>query len=378
MAYIESRTKDDGATSWRVAWRENGKRKSRTFTTEREAKRFRGLVDFHRQRDPETVSERDGKNIRVGEWAARSLANRDGVSAYMAGRYDVMWEQWVEPQLGDLYLSDVTRETALGFASHIATTESERTGRLLTRKSQKNILSLASSVFTDAMENHLIDYNPFAKVQPTKSKQSHTDDPRQFLTVDEFYLIADHMEPGDPRELVELMAGTGARFGEATALDMARLDTGKSQIRIERAWKPDGTLGPPKTASSIRNVTLDQPLLERLKRHAKGKGRKDFLFTVGGEPIVNYQFRRWFWEPAVRAAQADGLTKTPRLHDLRHSHVAWLIAAGVPMFAIQKRLGHSSYKTTADVYGHLVPEVDDGVTAALEAMKRPGALRAVN
>jgi hypothetical protein len=43
------------------------------------------------------------------------------------------------------------------------------------------------------------------------------------------------------------------------------------------------------------------------------------------------------------------------IHDLRHTHVAWLIAGGLPLSNIQARLGHESITTTIDTYGRLVP-----------------------
>ena len=42
-----------------------------------------------------------------------------------------------------------------------------------------------------------------------------------------------------------------------------------------------------------------------------------------------------------------------RYHDLRHSCASLLLANGVPMKEIQEWLGHSNYRTTADVYSHL-------------------------
>jgi integrase len=45
--------------------------------------------------------------------------------------------------------------------------------------------------------------------------------------------------------------------------------------------------------------------------------------------------------------------------------VSWLIAQGVQLTAISRRLGHESITTTIDRYGHLLPEVDDGLVKAL-------------
>jgi integrase len=50
---------------------------------------------------------------------------------------------------------------------------------------------------------------------------------------------------------------------------------------------------------------------------------------------------------------------------MRHTHVAWLISAGVPLPVIQQRLGHKSIKITVDVYGGLLVQTNDTVDAAV-------------
>ena len=46
----------------------------------------------------------------------------------------------------------------------------------------------------------------------------------------------------------------------------------------------------------------------------------------------------------VRAKEA-GLTKKPRVHDLRHTNASWLIQAGVPLTTVQRHMGHESIQT---------------------------------
>jgi integrase len=70
------------------------------------------------------------------------------------------------------------------------------------------------------------------------------------------------------------------------------------------------------------------------------------------------------WQPAVAEAGLDGLT----FHGLRHSAVGFMIAAGVHPRVIQRRAGHASVRTTLDVYGRVLPEVDEGVATALGAV----------
>jgi len=43
-----------------------------------------------------------------------------------------------------------------------------------------------------------------------------------------------------------------------------------------------------------------------------------------------------------------------------------LIAAGVDILTISRRLGHASPTITLDVYGHLMPQTDDKAAAAIE------------
>lgn len=60
-------------------------------------------------------------------------------------------------------------------------------------------------------------------------------------------------------------------------------------------------------------------------------------------------------------AKPRRLRKRPTPHDLRHSHVARLIAAGVPMKAISDHVGHAAQMTTEAVYAGILPSVRDQI-----------------
>jgi integrase len=60
------------------------------------------------------------------------------------------------------------------------------------------------------------------------------------------------------------------------------------------------------------------------------------------------------WRPALERA---GLTWL-HWHDLRHAHATWLLAAGVPVRTVQKRLGHRHLATTEIYLGELT-DADD-------------------
>lgn len=61
--------------------------------------------------------------------------------------------------------------------------------------------------------------------------------------------------------------------------------------------------------------------------------------------------------------------KRIRVHDLRHSHVAYLIHQGVEPLMIKERLGHKDIKITLNTYGHLYPNEQKKLAEMLNTKK---------
>ncbi|MFE4254895.1 tyrosine-type recombinase/integrase [Streptomyces sp. NPDC056910] len=123
----------------------------------------------------------------------------------------------------------------------------------------------------------------------------------------------------------------------------------------------------PKTKKSRRTLVLTPEQVELFQRLCKGKQPTDLVLTApeGGawHSGVVHAHR---WKPALGAADAAGLTKRPRTHELRHAHASWLIAGRVPVPVIRTRLGRESIATTVDRYGDLLEASDDEVVAAVQ------------
>src|SRR5215211_903857 len=68
------------------------------------------------------------------------------------------------------------------------------------------------------------------------------------------------------------------------------------------------------------------------------------------------------WSLAMRKA---GLKVT--FHSLRHTHASTLIASGLDVLTISRRLGHGSPAITLSVYGHLF-KADDRAADIMEAV----------
>ena len=74
--------------------------------------------------------------------------------------------------------------------------------------------------------------------------------------------------------------------------------------------------------------------------------------TGGPMNSLNMYNRKWI--PALKKAGLFGV----RFHDLRHTYASLLIDQDENIKYIQKQMGHSSIKTTLDIYGHLMVDVN--------------------
>lgn len=102
-----------------------------------------------------------------------------------------------------------------------------------------------------------------------------------------------------------------------------------------------------------------------LVEHVAALDPDALVFTAPeGGPLRASLFRRRVWHPAVDQASVAGL----RIHDLRHTAVAFWIAAGASPKEVAARAGHASVVTVLDRYGHLLPGSEDRVNDALDAM----------
>jgi integrase len=69
------------------------------------------------------------------------------------------------------------------------------------------------------------------------------------------------------------------------------------------------------------------------------------------------------WKDAMEAIGRLKIT----LHSLRHTHASQLIAAGLDVLTISRRLGHGSPAITLGVYGHLFANTDARAVQVMEA-----------
>ncbi|WP_175616013.1 tyrosine-type recombinase/integrase [Piscibacillus halophilus] len=82
---------------------------------------------------------------------------------------------------------------------------------------------------------------------------------------------------------------------------------------------------------------------------------KVFLFSNEiGKPIRPDSISQWW----IRFKKRNNLGNI-RFHDLRHLSVTFLIHKGLPIKTISDRARHTNIRTTMNLYGHIIVEIDE-------------------
>ena len=154
------------------------------------------------------------------------------------------------------------------------------------------------------------------------------------------------------RLMYQMLFWLGCRVGELLAICYGDISFEEKMVSITKTYyrrnKTD-YITAPKTESSNRIVTMPDFLVEELKAYT------DKMYELKAEERIFMVTDRAVQKKMKQKADKLNL-KHIRVHDLRHSHIAFLIEKGTQPLIISKRVGHDSVTTTMNIYGHLYPD----------------------
>lgn len=353
-------------SSWRVRWTagtdENGRRRytSRTFSTKREAERFRAELIIAAGDD-----QYHGRTFTLDQAISNLYRTRQHSPTY---RYDLERAEqlipaaYLELPVGRLRSADLVRlYDELGAA-----------GRSPWRVYR--VHELIRAALAVAVRYEWVDRNVADAATPRRPRRV-TPAPPSPAALDRLLALAD----GDLRLWLRLASTTGARRGEVAGLRWADVDTAAGVLRIRRAvsYAP-GTgvvVGPTKTGAE-RRIAIGPHLSAELDTaRAEQQGRAELAglpwstdaYVIGADPAGATP-----WRPdRATNAVARLRRKVPelagvRLKELRHYVATRALAGGADVRTVAGRLGHAQTSTTVDVYAAFVPESDRRIADALD------------
>jgi integrase len=248
-------------------------------------------------------------------------------------------------------------------------------------------LSFLSGVLTRAIAHGLIDKHPLQKAEREKHEsfialpEAEPKRPR-FLSDDEAKRLRAALKARDKRLIAARRRFiehrekrhqepppdiTGPYADHLHPLVLTALLTGiRKRALLNLKWSDisDGVIFIPKAldkAGHGYSVPLNPEAAEVLRLWRRQSEGKDGyrIFTYKGEAIASF---RTSWAGVLKEAKIENFT----FHCLRHSFASKLVMGGIPLFTVQKLLGHRDPSTTM-IYAHLAP---DYLVDALRALER--------
>lgn len=210
-------------------------------------------------------------------------------------------------------------------------------------------------------------FSPFTCTREEKIKKKNKD--FNVWSDDEFSLFIAKVDDLTYKALFFTLYYTGLRIGEALALKWTDFEGNYLDINktIPKLKKDNSfIIKEPKNISSIRKISLTSSLISCLNylklSEKKKKNFKDDWFIFGGIVPLSRSTITRVKDKAIR----DSGVKRITIHEFRHSHASNLIADGVNIVSVSRRLGHSSVEMTLDVYTHLMSKTDDDMIQKIE------------
>ncbi len=251
----------------------------------------------------------------------------------------------------------------------------------------KNIRRVLSECLDDAVKKDIIQKNPARMERATvssKRKKSRF----QYWEEHQWMAFLKFVTGNKWYAAILLALTTGAREGEILGLQWRNVNFRTNEIFIEQAVSKANvgySIQDPKNESSVRKIELPQWVMDQLKilkeviDEASGKvfnGRNDYVVhtskgTFVQPPNLYKEYRKLYNDYCKMVELYPNSPEYPSLeyikfHELRHTHVTWLLENDESIEAVAQRLGHSTSVTTMEYYSHVTKKMKSGIVRTLE------------
>jgi len=299
-----------------------------------------------------------------------------GLAAKTAERYGELADRQIIPHLGNIALQKLKPAQIQDWHAKLLKAGG-KDGRALSARTVGHAHRVLHRALERALKAELVSRNVAHAMTPPKVEAVEVEALSGEQVTAVLTALAGHwLEP------IALMAlATGMRRGEILALRWSDIDFKSNTVRVERSLEETRAglrFKSPKTRKGRRTISLPSSVIEPLLRARKsqletrlalGLGKPDhetLVFSLpDGSPRSPDNLSR-DWRMAVKALKLPSVM----FHALRHSHASALIAKGLDVLTVSRRLGHGSAAVTLNVYAHMFEKTDEQAAAAIDAALR--------
>lgn len=336
------------------------------------------------QRDRDRGVPFDGERMSVGEFFTDWLQNIEqfNIRSSTYEQHALRLRCHILPGLGAKPLKELKHQHIQAFLNR------KRQGGLAPG-TVRNLRALISHGLEYAVKCNYVVRNEAALTEPPKEEPHEV----AYLTPAETRALLEEVRGHRYEALVITLVSLGLRWGEATALRWEDVDLRAGTLSVRHSLYTVGgkvTLGQPKTKKSKRTLKLPAITLAALQEQRKQqlarrpaesprKGRTsakvrenaahNWVFTsLVNTPVGDERFRK-----ELREWTAEAGLPTIRIHDLRHTAATLMLKQGIGVKVVSEILGHSSIRTTLDLYGHVLAEQRDEAAEKMNELLTPPA-----
>lgn len=226
-----------------------------------------------------------------------------------------------------------------------------------TSKHVRNMMTPLRATFADALNDDLIPFDPFSRIDMTALLKRTTKDSDYEVdpfTEQERQQIYKAARP-DELQLVRFWMNSGLRPGELLAFKWPKVDFTNRRARVDlnqvvRVEKA------PKTAAGVRDVDLNDEAIAALiaqKPTSFEAGVHVWLNPrTGAAWTTDAQLRKTLWVPLLERAGVR--YRNP--YQCRHTHASAMLTSGHNPWYVAEQLGHVDVQMVFKIYGKFIAQ----------------------
>jgi len=295
-------------------------------------------------KEEQAPKEDQTKFMTVAEYFPLWLGKKIHITKNSVRTWKSFYRNYIEPVLGDKQLCEVSEDHLLRMLERM---RMNLKNSVINKKIQN-----VESMFRELHEDGVIASNPFRKIKKLRNEPTDINP----FTEDELRTLLKGFKLQYPHyyNFISFLAFTGCRPNEAIGLKWNRIDWENKKILI-RAGYVLGEATNLKTASSIRDIDMNDALLSLLKSQKKiSLGKSEHVFINMRDKVINWAN---FFQKYHEVLDLMGLKKRPP-YQLRHTFASMAIKNGEDVMWVSRTLGHSNLKTTLSIYARYIPSKD--------------------